>query len=149
MSIPKCLSLIFYTAVVFILCAAPPSQAARWKKPQSNIPRFHHHQDYEVMDHGMALNVSRMIGGDHSLRNDLFSTINRRSLASCSNLFPYAKIQTDATGPLADVQTVTVTVTGMTNPSDRDWVAVMSPSNSKSVHLPLHISNGNFSNPQN
>jgi hypothetical protein len=87
-----------------------------------------------VMDHDAAVNMTRMIGGDHVLRNDLFSAINRRrSLASCSALFPDATITTDAGTGLADVQVVTVTVSGVAHPSDRDWVAVVSPSNSSSV----------------
>lgn len=113
---------LFLVSVVLLWAS---TDAARWEKPAAR------NRYPAVMDHGLVVNVSRRIGGDHVLRNDLFSTVNRRRLASCANLFPYAKIQTDAAGPLADVQTVTVTITGMTNPSDRDWVAVMSPSNAK------------------
>jgi len=133
--------LLFTTTVVLsILCAC--TEAARWKKvPERMNPREGFSVMRPLMEHDAALNMSRMIGGDHPLRNDLFSTLNRRRLASCSNLYPNASIQVDATGPLADVQTVTVTVSGMTDPSDHHWVAVVSPSNSRSVlkFVKLHV----------
>lgn len=132
-----------FLVTVVLLWACSGTDAARWEKPAAR-------NRYPAgMDHAVAVNVSRRIGGDHVLRNDLFSTLNRRRLASCANLFPYAKIQMDAAGPLADVQTVTVTVSGMSNPSDRDWVAVMSPSNSNTDACPangaLYLQTGDIS----
>lgn len=114
--------------ICIALCATLPCEAARWTRsaPLGNS------QMSRYMDHDAAVNMTRMIGGDHVLRNDLFSAINRRrSLASCSALFPDATITTDAAGALADVQVVTVTVSGVAHPSDRDWVAIVSPSNSR------------------
>lgn len=83
------------------------------------------------------LNVVRKFSVDHPLGDqDLFSTINRRRLASCSNLYPYAAIAVDTTGQLADVQNVTVTVSGVTKPSDQDWVGVFSPTDANTDACP-------------
>lgn len=60
-----------------------------------------------------------------------FRTINRRKLSQCNDINPYLQLTLDTAGPLSDVQTVTVNVSGVLNPSDNDWVAVVSPSNSR------------------
>ncbi|KAG0567486.1 hypothetical protein KC19_7G138400 [Ceratodon purpureus] len=140
---------LIYITLVSILCATVPSEATRWKNPPVRNSRMNRFHDGELMDHGMAVNMTRMIGGDHVLRNDLFSTINRRRLASCSTLYPYVAIKTDAVGALADVQVVTVTVSGVNNPSARDWIGVMSPSNASSDICPnsaaLYLQTGDTS----
>lgn len=62
---------------------------------------------------------------------DSFRTINRRKLLQCNDINPYLKLTLDTAGPLSDFQTVTVNVSGVLDPSDDDWIAVVSPSNSR------------------
>ncbi|XP_004506354.1 probable inactive purple acid phosphatase 24 [Cicer arietinum] len=59
-----------------------------------------------------------------------FRLINRRILKDCSVLNPVLKINISSNSRLSDDQFVTVTVTGVSNPSDGDWVAMISPANS-------------------
>lgn len=67
----------------------------------------------------------------HVLRNEVFSRINRRQLGNCADVNPLLAMDVDAGGGmLDDVQIVTVTVTGALDPSDLDWIAVMSDSSS-------------------
>lgn len=67
----------------------------------------------------------------HVLRNEVFSRINRRQLGNCADLNPLLAMKVDAVGGmLDDVQIVTVTVTGALDPSDLDWIAVMTDSSS-------------------
>ncbi|CAM6097263.1 unnamed protein product [Calypogeia fissa] len=67
---------------------------------------------------------------------DLFRTINRRKLVQCNDINPYLALSLDTAGPLSDVQTVTVNVSGVVDPSDNDWIAVVSPSNSSIEDCP-------------
>ena len=60
-----------------------------------------------------------------------FRLINRRILNDCSLLSPYLKINISSNSKLLDEEFVTVTVTGVSKPRDGDWVAMISPSNSK------------------
>lgn len=68
----------------------------------------------------------------HVLRNEVFSSINRRRhLAQCKDPNPYIGMTIDASGSLADVQNVTVTVSGVSNPDSSDWIGIMSPMSAK------------------
>jgi hypothetical protein len=68
----------------------------------------------------------------HVLRNEVFSSINRRRhLAQCKDSNPYIGMTIDASGSLADVQNVTVTVSGVKNPDSSDWIGIMSPMTAK------------------
>ncbi|XP_057849694.2 probable inactive purple acid phosphatase 27 [Cryptomeria japonica] len=57
-----------------------------------------------------------------------FRCINRRILRQCSDRTSYVKINLSTSGPLEDEQFVNVTIEGMLNPKDDDWVAMISPS---------------------
>ncbi|XP_014522753.1 probable inactive purple acid phosphatase 27 [Vigna radiata var. radiata] len=59
-----------------------------------------------------------------------FRMINRRILKDCSASNPFLKVNVDSNSTLSDDEFVRVTVTGVSNPSDGDWVAMISPSNS-------------------
>ncbi|XP_027909131.1 probable inactive purple acid phosphatase 27 isoform X2 [Vigna unguiculata] len=59
-----------------------------------------------------------------------FRMINRRILSDCSASNPSLKVNVLSNSTLSDEEFVTVTVTGVSNPSDGDWVAMISPSNS-------------------
>lgn len=68
----------------------------------------------------------------HVLRNEEFSSINRRRhLAQCNDPNPYIGMTIDASGSLADVQNVTVTVSGVLSPDSSDWIGIMSPMTAK------------------
>jgi len=60
-----------------------------------------------------------------------FRMINRRILSDCSASNPSLKVNVLSNSTLSDEEFVTVTVTGVSNPSDGDWVAMISPSNSE------------------
>jgi len=60
-----------------------------------------------------------------------FRLINRRILNDCSILSPYLKLDIHSNSSLSDEEFVTVTVTGVSKPRYGDWVAMISPSNSK------------------
>lgn len=59
-----------------------------------------------------------------------FRVINRKFLENCSASSPFLQINVSSNSSLSDDEFVTVTVTGVANPSDGDWVAMVSPSNS-------------------
>ncbi|XP_061353586.1 probable inactive purple acid phosphatase 27 [Gastrolobium bilobum] len=59
-----------------------------------------------------------------------FRMINRRILKDCSASMSSVKVNVTSNSSLSDDEFVTVTVTGVSNPSDGDWVAMISPSNS-------------------
>ncbi|XP_014521523.1 nucleotide pyrophosphatase/phosphodiesterase-like [Vigna radiata var. radiata] len=59
-----------------------------------------------------------------------FRTINRKILADCSASNPFIRVNVTSNSSLSDDGFVTVTVTGVSKPSDNDWVAMISPSNS-------------------
>ncbi|KAE9616374.1 hypothetical protein Lal_00035134 [Lupinus albus] len=61
-----------------------------------------------------------------------FRLINRQKLKDCSASSPSLKINIISSNPstFSDDEFVTVTVTGVSNPSNDDWVAMISPSNS-------------------
>eukprot|EP00250_Pteridium_aquilinum_P032473 c45878_g1_i1 orf=37-372(+) len=64
------------------------------------------------------------------LKNNNSSTWERRKLGTCLDPNPFLSISHNAAAPLADHQNVTVTVHGVIAPSDLDWLAVVTPSNS-------------------
>ncbi|QCD88917.1 alkaline phosphatase D [Vigna unguiculata] len=59
-----------------------------------------------------------------------FRTINRKFLGNCSSSNPFFSVKITPNSSLSDDGFVTVTVTGVSKPSDSDWVAMISPSNS-------------------
>ncbi|OMO75881.1 hypothetical protein COLO4_25836 [Corchorus olitorius] len=59
-----------------------------------------------------------------------FRMLNRRSLLTCPDPNPYLQINVTNNSDLSDDQFVTVNVSGVLLPSDSDWVAMISPSNS-------------------
>uniref|UniRef100_A0A803MYF6 Purple acid phosphatase Fn3-like domain-containing protein n=1 Tax=Chenopodium quinoa TaxID=63459 RepID=A0A803MYF6_CHEQI len=65
--------------------------------------------------------------------------LNRKFLTNCSPISPYLRIGTDAVSPLAAEQIVTVTVSGVLHPSDKDWVAMISPSHSDVRNCPFNV----------
>ncbi|KAF8716745.1 hypothetical protein HU200_025830 [Digitaria exilis] len=67
-----------------------------------------------------------------------FRTVNRKMLGSCLNPNPYLSINV-STGdaPLPDEAFVQVTVAGVLRPSDDDWVAMITPSNSSVSGCPF------------
>ncbi|KAI4323479.1 hypothetical protein L6164_023078 [Bauhinia variegata] len=59
-----------------------------------------------------------------------FRILNRRKLEKCSDSHPGLRINVSSNPRLSDDEFVTVTVTGVSSPSDSDWVAMISPSHS-------------------
>lgn len=59
-----------------------------------------------------------------------FRTINRQILRDCSASYPFVKVNVTSNSSLSDEEFVTVTVSGVSNPSNLDWVAMISPSTS-------------------
>lgn len=69
-----------------------------------------------------------------------FRMLNRRHMIKCPHVNHSIEITTDAgVSPLGDEQYVTVTVSGVLQPSDHDWVAMISPSHSSVENCPLNI----------
>lgn len=62
-----------------------------------------------------------------------FRTLNRRHLGECSSNNPYLEVNINAISPLSDEQNINITVSGISQPSDRYWVAMISPSHSRYV----------------
>ncbi|KAK4253783.1 hypothetical protein QN277_010415 [Acacia crassicarpa] len=64
-----------------------------------------------------------------------FRLLNRRFLEDCSSSDSYLQVNVTPSSSnksgLSDDEFVTVTVSGVANPSDDDWVAMISPSNSE------------------
>ncbi|CAO2820862.1 unnamed protein product [Amaranthus hypochondriacus] len=69
-----------------------------------------------------------------------FRTLNRRKLIDCpfQKLYRNIKITVDAVSPLADDQNIVVTVSGIFFPSDRLWVAMITPADSNVRDCPLN-----------
>lgn len=55
----------------------------------------------------------------------------RSKLNDCLSLNPFLRLEVDTDESLADVQNVTVTVSGVLAPDENDWIAVVSPSDAK------------------
>ncbi|CAM6025197.1 unnamed protein product [Sphagnum balticum] len=88
----------------------------------------------------LSLRAMRQQQAQHLLKDPRFSSINkRRKLESCIDFNPYLSISIStaassdsasasaATLLLQDVENVTVTVSGILDPSEADWIAVFSP----------------------
>ncbi|XP_024984654.1 uncharacterized protein LOC112520468 isoform X2 [Cynara cardunculus var. scolymus] len=76
-----------------------------------------------------ALENSTAEFGNHTGISD-FRLLNRRSLITCPNSGPYVRVKVSPISQLSDEQYVTVSITGVFNPSGSDWVAMISPSHS-------------------
>ncbi len=99
----------------------------------------------------LSLRAMREQQAQHLLKDPRFSSINkRRKLESCIDFNPYLSISistaassTSASSSAAslllqDVENVTVTVSGILDPSEADWIAVFSPATApESVSLSL------------
>ncbi|KAK7263945.1 hypothetical protein RJT34_31544 [Clitoria ternatea] len=59
-----------------------------------------------------------------------FRLINRQILKDCSASNPFLTLNVTSNSPLSDDTFITVTATAVSNPSDGDWVAMISPSDS-------------------
>ncbi|KAJ7519051.1 hypothetical protein O6H91_20G020900 [Diphasiastrum complanatum] len=57
-----------------------------------------------------------------------FGSITRRKLLSCHDENPLIDMSVDPPRSMTNVQEVTVTISGILNPSENDWIAVLSPS---------------------
>ncbi|PSS26490.1 Inactive purple acid phosphatase 27 precursor [Actinidia chinensis var. chinensis] len=66
-----------------------------------------------------------------------FRVLNRRILDQCPDSNPYLQINVSSNSDLSDEEYVTVTVSGVLLPSDSDWVAMISPSNSDVSSCPF------------
>lgn len=60
-----------------------------------------------------------------------FRTVNRRVLKECHDPNPYIRISVSKASRLADEEYLVVTVSGVLVPAETDWVAMVSPSDSK------------------
>ncbi|KAL5543670.1 hypothetical protein UlMin_007454 [Ulmus minor] len=69
-----------------------------------------------------------------------FRVINRRSLTQCIDPNPFLQINVTSKNPnkLGDEEYVHVTVSGVLDPSEHDWVAMISPSNSSVSSCPFN-----------
>ncbi|CAJ1934157.1 unnamed protein product [Sphenostylis stenocarpa] len=67
-----------------------------------------------------------------------FRMVNRRILGDCSASNPFLEVNVISNSSLSDDEFVTVTVTGVANPSDGDWVAMISPSNSEQMDVEIN-----------
>ncbi|XP_010999580.1 PREDICTED: probable inactive purple acid phosphatase 27 [Populus euphratica] len=66
-----------------------------------------------------------------------FRVVNRRNLIQCPDANPYLQINVSSkNSPLSDDEYVNVTVSGVFHPSDGDWVAMLSPSDSNVKSCP-------------
>lgn len=79
----------------------------------------------------LMVNHTKALHSNFTALSD-FRLINRRILRDCSSKNPFVKVNVNSNSSLlSDEEFVTVTVSGVSNPSDHDWVAMISPSNSK------------------
>ncbi|KMS99148.1 hypothetical protein BVRB_2g047460 [Beta vulgaris subsp. vulgaris] len=83
--------------------------------------------------HFRSLNIPN---NEHDIPH--FRTLNRRRLHDCPSNNPYLQIIVNAVSPLPDEQYISVTVSGVTKPSDKYWVAMISPSHASVKYCPLH-----------
>ncbi|GAB2224702.1 hypothetical protein Droror1_Dr00005470 [Drosera rotundifolia] len=67
-----------------------------------------------------------------------FRTLNRRALKDCSSVGPYVDISVGRISTISDEQNITVTISGISNPSGNEWVAMISPSHSNVDACPLN-----------
>ena len=73
-----------------------------------------------------------MLHGSYAGKSE-FRTVNRKLLGSCLNPGPYLAISvgTGGAAALPDEAFVKVTVAGVLRPDRNDWVAMITPSNSR------------------
>ncbi|KAJ7949288.1 Purple acid phosphatase [Quillaja saponaria] len=67
-----------------------------------------------------------------------FRTLNRRELGECPGSNQFLQINVSSNSSLSDEQFVTVTVTGVSKPSDQHWIGMISPSHSDVGSCPLN-----------
>ncbi|KAG0471718.1 hypothetical protein HPP92_016264 [Vanilla planifolia] len=67
-----------------------------------------------------------------------FKVINRRIIGECPDPNPYLDIKLSASSPLADEGNLTVTVSGVLDPDEDDWLGMISPSNMHISDCPLN-----------
>jgi acid phosphatase type 7 len=82
---------------------------------------------------GLCAGVSSdaMLHESYAVKSE-FRTVNRKELESCRNLSPYLAIAVSTGGAaLPDEAFLNVTVSGVLKPDDSDWVAMITPSNSR------------------
>ncbi|KAB1223680.1 putative inactive purple acid phosphatase 1 [Morella rubra] len=65
-----------------------------------------------------------------------FRVVNRRKLLQCPDPNPYLQITVSPNAPIADVEYLTVTVSGVLIPDSSDWVAMISPSTANVTDCP-------------
>ncbi|KAJ7562764.1 hypothetical protein O6H91_03G083700 [Diphasiastrum complanatum] len=70
--------------------------------------------------------------------NTRFNTINRRHILSCPDPNPFLAMSLDNAGTLADIQEVTLTVSGVLAPSDTDWIGVFSAASNNYSDCPAN-----------
>jgi hypothetical protein len=81
-----------------------------------------------------------MLHGSYAGKSE-FRTVNRKELESCLNPSPYLAINVSTDGGggaannLPDEAFLHVTVAGVLKPSAADWVAMITPSNSRFVSI--------------
>ncbi|KAB1224922.1 putative inactive purple acid phosphatase 27 [Morella rubra] len=85
--------------------------------------------------HPLYLNSTAM-HQNHTATSE-FRLLNRRTLIECPNPSPFLQIDVSPDSSLSDEEYLRVTVTGVLNPSGRDWVAMISPANSNVESCPL------------
>jgi acid phosphatase type 7 len=75
-----------------------------------------------------------MLHGSYAGKSE-FRTVNRKELQSCLNPSPYLTINVSTGGaPLPDEALLEVTVAGVLRPDASDWVAMITPSNSRCLY---------------
>ncbi|GAB2298933.1 hypothetical protein Dimus_033009 [Dionaea muscipula] len=68
----------------------------------------------------------------------MFRTLNRRALQKCACIDPHVDISMGRVSDILDDQNITVTVSGISNPSRNEWIAMISPSHSNVNACPLN-----------
>lgn len=68
-----------------------------------------------------------------------YRCINRKDLRNCSDQNPDLQMSLSTQGPLPDEEFITVTVNGLSNPTDDIWVALVSPSSPNISNCPLNL----------
>ncbi|CAN0863526.1 Probable inactive purple acid phosphatase 27 [Linum grandiflorum] len=105
--------------------------------PSSSAYSLHPAVAYSLLEHRNHTGISS------------FGVLNRRSLGQCPDPNPYLNVTVSSKGPtLSDEEFVSVTVSGVLVPSELDWVAMISPSDSDVGACPLkkaeYIQTGDF-----
>ncbi|XP_062175489.1 probable inactive purple acid phosphatase 27 isoform X2 [Alnus glutinosa] len=106
---------LFIVLVVFFLSS---SHSLSWSLHPSHI-------------NSMAMHKSKTAISD-------FRLLNRRTLMECPDTSPFLQVNVTSNSKLSDEEYLTVTVSGVLFPSDRDWVAMISPSHSNVESCPFN-----------